>query len=569
MAVLSMSMEGVPVRIVEEAGAVDAPFAFPLTPPFYQHPLFLAAVLLLLIASLALAFAYRRRQRLDRRLILRSEERFAKIFHASPVAIALTSLEDGCILEVNESFLSLFGYTNDEIIGRTTEQLKLWECPRERAELASQIQQEGTIHCNAVKFRMKSGEVRIFQGSLELIELDDRKCLLWMGFDVTEHEKAKEALQQSQIRLEDAQARAKLGSWEYYPETQAGYWSHEMYRLYGRDPARGHPSLGESLDLVHPDDREHVQASQMRSLYSLDPVSLVYRTNPNNGPVKYLNATVHTIKDQEGRPVYLAGTVMDITERKQAEAERERLIGELETKNAELERFTYTVSHDLKSPLVTIKGFVGLLQQDAQAGDLPRIEQDLQHIKAATNKMQQLLDELLELSRIGRLINPPEAVALADLVEEARALVAGRLVARGVEIAVGRALPVVFGDRLRLVEVFQNLLDNAVKFMGDQRTPRIEVGARRASSEVVCWVRDNGVGIAEAYREQVFGLFERLDAGGEGTGIGLALVKRIVEVHGGRVWVESEGSGYGSTFYFTLPSQNPAAQEERRDRNPQ
>ncbi len=371
------------------------------------------------------------------------------------------------------------------------------------------------------------------------------------------HRRSKEALRLSQARLEAAQARAKMGSWEYYPETRAGYWSKEMFHIYGLDPASDYPSMSTFLELIHPEDRQRVQTSQMQSLYTLEPISIDYRTNPAQGPERHLNATVHTVKDQEGRPIYLAGTVMDITERKEAEALREQLIAELETKNAELERFTYTVSHDLKSPLVTIKGFVGLLEQDAAAGNTERMKRDIEHINHATDKMHRLLGELLELSRIGRLMNLPEAVALSELAQEAATLVAGRLVAHGVEVEIAPEMPVIYGDRLRLLEVYQNLIDNAAKFMGDQRAPRLEIGARQNGSEVECWVRDNGLGIAAMYHEKIFGLFERLEAEGESTGIGLALVKRIVEVHGGRIWVESEGRGQGSTFYFTLPPKEP------------
>ena len=111
-----------------------------------------------------------------------------------------------------------------------------------------------------------------------------------------------------------------------------------------------------------------------------------------------------------------------------------------------------------------------------------------------------------------------------------------------------------FGDRVRLLEVYQNLLENAVKFMGEQTQPRVEIGAKRNGTEVACFVRDNGMGVVPQYHEKIFGLFERLDQRIDGTGIGLALVKRIVEVHGGRIWVESEGEGRGSTFHFTLPA---------------
>ena len=524
--------------------------SFRIAPPFYLHPLFLAAVSLWILSMSALGVSYWRRQR-------RSEEHFSKVFYASPMAIAIASLGEGRLIEVNERFEQLVGYSRDEVIGKTTRALNLWPDPTMRLLMIDRIRRGAVLHDLDVQFTTKSGDARAIQGSVEVVELGGRRRLLWMGIDVTERKKAEEALRLSQARLEAAQARAKMGSWEYYPDTQAGYWSKEMFLLYGLDPAQDAPSMGELLELIHPEDRQQLQASQMQSLYTLEPISIDYRTNPARGPERHLNATVHTVRDQDGQPIYLAGTVMDFTERKQAEADRERLIAELEAKNAELERFTYTVSHDLKSPLVTIKGFVGLLEQDALAGDAQQMKRDIEHINHATDKMHRLLDELLELSRIGRLMNPPQTVSLSDLAHEATRLVAGRLAARGVEVEIAEAMPVVFGDRLRLLEVYQNLIDNAVKFMGEQRAPKLEIGARWEGNEgkqVLCWVRDNGMGIASKYHEKVFGLFERLEVDREGTGIGLALVRRIVEVHGGRIWVESEGPGHGSTFYFTLPA---------------
>ena len=234
--------------------------------------------------------------------------------------------------------------------------------------------------------------------------------------------------------------------------------------------------------------------------------------------------------------------------------ERKQLIKELEAKNAELERFTYTVSHDLKSPLVTIRGFLGFLERDAISGDMTRLKTDMTRIVVATDKMQRLLTELLELSRIGRMMNPPQAVPFETIVREALELVHGRLAARGVQVEVAGDLPVVYGDRVRLVEVMQNLIDNACKFMGDQADPRISIGVRGSDRDgkPIVFVRDNGIGIDPQYHAKVFGLFDKLDPKSDGTGIGLALVKRIIEVHGGKIWLESE-SGHGATFCFTLP----------------
>jgi signal transduction histidine kinase len=231
---------------------------------------------------------------------------------------------------------------------------------------------------------------------------------------------------------------------------------------------------------------------------------------------------------------------------------------DLAAKNAELERFNYTVSHDLKTPLVTIRGFAGLAGTDLVAGRQEAVRKDLGRIVAAADKMHRLLDDLLELSRIGRVVHPPEDVALGELAREALDLLRGPLETKGVAVHLADDLPVVRADRRRLLEVLQNLIENAIKFTGAQSQPRIEVGWRSSGSERVIFVRDNGHGIEARFLERVFGLFEKLDSAAEGTGVGLALVKRIVEAHGGRVWAESAGIGHGSTFCFTLPERAEA-----------
>jgi PAS domain S-box-containing protein len=258
---------------------------------------------------------------------------------------------------------------------------------------------------------------------------------------------------------------------------------------------------------------------------------------------------------QLGQEALYLVTVRDISERKKAEAERENFIIELENRNAELERFTYTVSHDLKSPLVTIRGFLGYVEKDAIQGDFERLRKDIERITNATDKMQRLLNELLELSRIGRMVNPTEIIPFETIVREALELTQDGCKERAMVVEMATDMPSVQGDRVRLVEVMQNLIDNACKFMGEQPLPRIEVGWRSEGAEhdkVVFHVRDNGIGIAPEHYERIFGLFNQLNPAVEGTGVGLALVKRIVEFHGGRIWVESE-VGKGSVFYFTLP----------------
>lgn len=258
--------------------------------------------------------------------------------------------------------------------------------------------------------------------------------------------------------------------------------------------------------------------------------------------------------------------VRDITVRKWVETEREKLIeilekqkAELEEKNAELTQFTYTVSHDLKSPLVTINGYLGYLEQDATSGNIERLKKDTRRIQEAANKMHKLLTELLELSRVGRLMNQPEDIPFNSLVNDAMDIVHGQIEKLHITVQTQPNLPTVRGDRQRLTEVLQNLIDNAAKYMGDQPAPLIEIGQHgEEDGKPLLFVRDNGIGIAPEYHERIFGLFNKLDARSDGTGVGLALVKRIIEFHGGRIWVQSDpspkgGAGKGSTFYFTLP----------------
>ena len=241
-----------------------------------------------------------------------------------------------------------------------------------------------------------------------------------------------------------------------------------------------------------------------------------------------------------------------LQERDQVAEERTLLINDLETKNAELERFTYTVSHDLKSPLITIGGYLGYLEQDAKNGNMEALQKDMTHIRKATTQMQNLLDEVLELSRVGRVVNPPKAVPFKEIVQDALGLVQQQLDDAAMQIDVAENLPIVQGDPVRLIEVIQNLVVNAVKFTRDQTHPRIEIGYNEHPDEQLFYVRDNGMGIDARYHEKVFGLFEKLNPASNGTGVGLALVKRIIEFHQGRVWIESDGET-GTTFYFTLP----------------
>ena len=260
--------------------------------------------------------------------------------------------------------------------------------------------------------------------------------------------------------------------------------------------------------------------------------------------------------DEDAQLDSLSNTITRVIQSARVDEElrqyRDLLEDRVRERTAEMERFIYTVSHDLRSPLVTLSGFVGLLKDDMEMGDSQRAFSDLLTMNEAITKMDRLLMDTLELSRIGRVINPIENASFDHIVREALGQTADRIRSRNVAVSVAQDLPDVRVDMPRIVEVLVNLIENSIKYMGDQEGPTIEIGSRKDSEETVFFVRDNGIGIDPKEHDKVFGLFYKVDSKSEGTGAGLSIVKRIIEVHGGRIWIESE-LGKGCTVCFTLP----------------
>lgn len=270
-----------------------------------------------------------------------------------------------------------------------------------------------------------------------------------------------------------------------------------------------------------------------------------------DGNLRYFGTQISPIFEN-GMVTAVTLIATDLTTRKQAESDREKYIAELAAKNEELDRFTYTISHDLKAPITTIQGFLGYLKSDITQ-DPVRALHDMERIEQAVDKMHTMVTELLEISRVGRVVKPPVEVLFSSLVEDAIKLLDGRINKYNIRVLVEPNLPRVFGDYQRLLQVMQNLIDNSAKYMGPQIEPLVEIGVKECESEMpVFYVRDNGIGVAPEHHERIFDLFGKLDVNVEGSGIGLALVKKIIEYHGGRIWLESE-VGKGTTFYFTLP----------------
>ena len=504
------------------------------------------------LASLAIdnAILYEQAQRElnDRRVteseLSASEERFRKVFQASPIAICITTLEEGRLLDANNAYWIMTGYDPETSIGLTSDALDMWETPELRRDFISRIVEKKSIYNPNYEFTTEKNESKSAIAFYELIQLNGETCILSMFYDITAQKQTETALRESESRMS-----AVLSA---IPDM--------IFEINREGTLTGFIASSDIQPLMPPED------FLGRNIKELFPVSISLQTMfaieralatnqlhafeygmPPGEEVQFFEARVAAISTETAIIM-----VRDISQRRWVEKDRENLIKELEDKNAELERFTYTVSHDLKSPLITIKGFLGFLEQDATNGNLDRFKSDVKRISDATEKMQALLNELLELSRVGRLMNVFEYIPFEDLAHEAVELVQGRLQSAKIAMTIQRDMPTVYGDRRRLIEVVQNIVDNAAKFTGSQPEPLIEIGQEGLlDGKPIFFVKDNGMGIEPEHLDRIFGLFNKLDASSDGTGIGLTIVKRIIEVHNGRIWVQSE-AGKGSTFFFTL-----------------
>jgi PAS domain S-box-containing protein len=380
-----------------------------------------------------------------------------------------------------------------------------------------------------------------------------KDALLVIVRDISDRRLAEERLLKSDTHLKLAQRISKLGSWEFDLRTEEVIWSEEVFRIFGRDPAIGTPTYPELKKTVHPDDWEYFDQVVQNAIATCQSYEVEYRIYWADGRLIYVLARGEIICDLMGKAIQVVGTVLDISDRKLAEAKILYTSDQLANTNRELESFSYSVSHDLRAPLRHMNGFVNALQQrlkNHEALNDPKVTHYLQVIEKSSQKMGHLIDGLLTLSRFGRRPLESKQISIRDLVDEAIEIIRTDPSYNPlVEFAIGD-LPTIVGDPALLQQVFRNLIGNAVKFSRNHPQPYIEIDSL---PDQIIRIRDNGVGFQMEYADKLFGAFQRLhnDKEFEGTGIGLAIVQRIVQRHGGSIWAE----GYpdqGATFFIKL-----------------
>ena len=492
-----------------------------------------------------------------------TEERFRTLFEFAPVGYYLNDLE-GRIVDGNKAVLELFGYSKEEAVGKNFLELGLISADQIGKAIAalesvtSGLGSEQQVLTHEFVVNRKNGQQIIVEIRTIPITINSQHLMIGSVNDITKRREAEEALRESEKRYRLLAENVSDVIWVTDLNLKPIYTSPSIERLLGysieESMARGieNALVPTSLEQAAEAFAKMLSMKQTgaQGAFGTHPLELEFIRK--DGSTLWATTTVSVIRDAEGHPTAIMGVLHDITERKQSQAALQRQAEELVRSNNELETFAYVASHDLQEPLRMVSSYVQLLAKrykgklDADADDFINYAVD------GASRMQALINDLLAYSRVNTRAKPLELTDSQAAVNQAIANLQRSIEENAAAITTD-PLPMVMADATQLEQVFQNLVGNAMKFHGDE-PPRVHISAEKRPDEWLFSVRDNGIGIDPQYHDRIFVMFQRLHGREEypGTGMGLAICKKIVERHGKRIWVESE-PGHGATFYFTMP----------------
>lgn len=547
-----------------------------------------------------------------------SEARFVKAFRTNPAAMCITTIREGRFIEVNERYCQMFGFTREELVGQSAVELRLWDSPEERTAVMAWLQSRGIVRNHEGRFRNRKRDALDALISMEMVDFpgECERVVITMFADITERKRAEEEIRRLNTELEQRviertaqlaaandelrSSRAELKSlFESLPglylvltpdlkivavsdaylkatmTTREGILGRGIFEAFPDNPdepeATGVSNLRASLERVLLNAAPDTMAIQKYDVRRPDGVFEERYWSPINSPVV-----------GEGRRIqYIIHRVEDVTEfvqRKAAAADRDADINvrlqqmeaeifqssqkvqaanlQLQAANKELESFSYSVSHDLRAPLRAMDGFSRAVLEDYGAQLPPDGQRYLQIIRTSAQRMGSLIDDLLSFSRLSRAAMSRRTIDTRMLVQGVLDEMSGAREGRQMDVRLDD-LPPCEGDPALLKQVWVNLLSNAFKYTQKRESTVIEVGCKKDGGEHIYFVRDNGTGFDMRYAHKLFGVFQRLHRAEDydGTGVGLAIVQRVIHRHGGRVWAEA-APDQGATFYFTLEGEN-------------
>ena len=482
--------------------------------------------------------------------------------------VAMTDAQ-GRITFVNDKFCAISKYSREELLGQDHRIINSGFHSTEFIRDLWTTIAHGKVWHGEIKNKAKDGSFYWVDTTIVPFLKENGKPRQYVAIrtDITERKRNEESLRDTQARLNSTLSAGSIGTWTWdltHDRLFADEFTARMFSLEPEAAAAGLPAEA-YLRALHEEDRPGVVAALERAVETCGRYDIEYRVYRPDGECSWLQARGRVEGDEAGKALHFHGAVMDITERKEAQEKVRRLneeleqrviqrTAELEIANKELEAFSYSVSHDLRAPLRAVDGFSQAVLEDFG----PQLPEEGRHyletIRGGAQRMGALIDDLLTFSRLSRLPLNKRRVNPKRVVREALEELGFPIEGRAVEMRIGD-LPLCQGDAALLKQLWLNLLSNALKYTRQREPAVIEVGCTPDDNEQanVYFVRDNGAGFDMRYADKLFGVFQRLHRAEdfEGTGVGLAIVQRIVHRHGGRVWAEA-ALDQGATFNFTL-----------------
>lgn len=498
----------------------------------------------------------------ERRRADEARSRLASVIETSEDAI-ITETLDGIITSWNRGAERMYGYNAAEVIGKSVALLMPPDFKSQEEALLARIKRgERVDHYETVRLK-KNGERVTVSLALAGLGNSDGQVIgaAKIARDITRAKKTEEALAARTRRLDLACAAAGLGVFDWDIRGDQAIWENEqMYRIFGLQP--GNPVINKRQfeeEVIHPEDRAEFMGSLEAAIKECRPFQRSCRIRRrNDGALRVIQYSAQVECDEKGDPLRMVGVLADVTEQRAATENLERTVAErtaaLRGTVAQLEEFSYSVSHDLRSPLRTMNGYATMLLEDFGEKLGAEGKSFLERIAAGAARMDRLTLDVLEYSRLSHEKGPTGPIALGPLVDGIIAEYPNFSENRE-KIQIERPLLNVLGRESLLTQAISNLIGNALKFARPGVPPRIRLWTEPANGVVRLFIEDNGIGIAPQHQQRIFNIFEKLhpSSSSSGTGIGLAIVRRAIEQCGGRVGVQSDGQS-GSRFWIELPA---------------